>query len=93
MLGEDNFIQDQTFESFKKPEKEKEKEKTLDRKVFRCLTCNFIPILTLENDNKTVNIKCINGHNAKMSLSEYMQKGFLNSLDRVKCDKCNIKAV
>ena len=91
MLGEDNFIQDQTFESFKKPEKEKEKEKILDRKVFRCLTCNFIPILTLENDNKTVNIKCINGHNAKMSLNEYMQKGFLNSLDRVKCDKCNIK--
>ena len=89
MLGEDIVIQDPLIESYQ--EQEQQKEKRLDRKVFRCLTCNFIPILTLDNENKNVIIKCINGHNAQMSLSEYMQKGFLNSLDRVICNKCNIK--
>ena len=91
MIDEDVAVQDSMIETNSKQEQEKEKEKSLDRKVFRCLTCNFIPILTLDSDSKTVIIKCINNHQAKMPLSEYMQKGFLNSLDRVICSECNIK--
>ena len=61
------------------------------RKVFRCLNCNFIPLINLTNKDKTVCLSCLNGHYAEIPLNEYMQKGFNNSLDRVKCCVCNIK--
>ena len=58
------------------------------RKVFRCLDCNLIPLLNLTNKDTTVSLSCLNGHNAEISLNEYMEKGFNNSLDRVKCSVC-----
>ena len=59
------------------------------RKVFRCLDCNFIPLLNLNEHEKSIIIDCPNGHHNKLNLSKYMIQGFNNSLDRVICNKCS----
>ena len=67
-----------------------DKTLSINRKVFRCLDCNFIPLLSLSKNNTYVIIDCLKKHHSEISLNEYMEKGFNNSLDRVKCSKCGI---
>ena len=61
------------------------------RKVFRCINCNLIPIITLQKEN-TLNpkviIDCINGHHSELNLIDYMEKSNENCLSKVKCSKC-----
>ena len=67
-----------------------EKSLSTKRKVFRCTNCNFIPFLSLSENNANVIINCLNNHYSEISLNEYMEKGFDNSLDKVKCAECGI---
>jgi len=67
-----------------------DKTPPINRKVFRCLECNFIPLLSLSKNNTYVIIDCLKKHHCEISLNEYMEKGFNNSLDRVKCSKCGM---
>ena len=70
-----------------------ESEKPTLKKVFRCIDCNFIPILQLKNEESNdpkVQIDCILGHKNELNLNEFMEKSFLNSLGKVKCSECGI---
>ena len=65
-----------------------EKTSSNSRKVFRCTDCYFIPLLSLNENEKSVTLNCPNGHLKKLLLSDYLVEGFKNSLDKVKCAKC-----
>ena len=69
---------------------EVEKSFSMKRKVFRCINCNLIPFLSLSKNNTNVIINCLNNHHTEITLNDFMEKGFDNSLDRVKCSECGI---
>ena len=62
----------------------------LIRKVFRCLDCYFIPLLQLKENDTKIELNCLQNHKSEISLKDYMVKGFINSLDRVKCSICGL---
>ena len=70
---------------------ENENPSKLYKKIFRCLNCNIIPIITLQQEN-TLNpkviIDCINGHHNELNLIKFMEKNIENSMNKVKCSKC-----
>ena len=49
-----------------------EKTSSNSRKVFRCTDCYFIPLLSLNENEKSVTLNCPNGHLKKLLLSDYV---------------------
>jgi hypothetical protein len=42
----------------------------------RCLNCYLIPFLTINTPTHSINLNCNFGHSTKLSVEEYLEKGY-----------------
>jgi hypothetical protein len=57
----------------------------------RCLNCYLIPFLTINTPTHSINLNCNFGHSTKLSVEEYLEKGYENNFSNLSCNKCKTK--
>ena len=57
----------------------------------RCLNCYLIPFLTINTPSHSINLNCNFGHSTKLSVEEYLEKGYENNFSNLSCNKCKTK--